>query len=307
LHLTNKWAIIAALVLALCIGSAAVAEGSYYQSLPVEGLEHSMKITVDVPEENPVEDNVNPLTGEPWYDYYYPILVNIDSHPDALPHWGVSSADIMYEMPVQQDGSTRSVALFMGEVPSFAGPVRSGRVPHASLREMWDGAWVFYGWQNWYTNAENLVVDVIDWALHLHPEARGKGRWVYPFIEGTGMNHASLFHRESDGMHVAPHNVQVDVQAVRSLFTEESTKHPFKFSKTGFDRGVDVSDITIEYKTTKPAYISKYVYNEVTGLYDRYRNGEAYYDALNGMTTSYANVIVLRTDVSWYNNAPSVR
>lgn len=42
----------------------------------------------------------------------------------------------------------------------------------------------------------------------------------------------------------------------------------------------------------------------MTGLYERYRNGEPYYDALNGAQTEYANVIVLRTDVSWYNGAP---
>ena len=48
MHLMSKWAIAAALVIALCAG-AAVAEDSYYQQLPVEGLEHSMKISVDVP------------------------------------------------------------------------------------------------------------------------------------------------------------------------------------------------------------------------------------------------------------------
>ena len=141
LHLMSKWVITLALVLALCTG-AAVAE-TYYQTLPVEGIANSLKITVDVPGENPVIDGINPLTGETWYDYYYPIAVNIDSHPDALPHWGVASADIIYEMPVQKDGSTRSVALFMGEIPAFAGPIRSGRVPHASVREMWDSVWVF--------------------------------------------------------------------------------------------------------------------------------------------------------------------
>ena len=79
-----------------------------------------------MPDENPVVDGINPLTGESWYGNYYPILVNIDAHPEALPHWGVASADISYEMPVQADGSTRSAMLFMGTIPSFAGPVRSG-------------------------------------------------------------------------------------------------------------------------------------------------------------------------------------
>jgi len=302
LHRTLKWIIAAALV--LCLGTAAVAsaEGSYYLELPASGITSSRNITVNVPAENPVIEGINPITGETWFGNYYPIGVNIDSHPEALPHWGVSSADIIYEMPIQADGSTRNFALFMSEIPRYAGPVRSGRVPMGSLREMWGGAWVFYGWQTW-ARTKNLIVDVVDWALELHDDARVKGRWVFPFIEGTERNYANLFHREKDGQHVAPHNVQIDMKAVESLFTVEPAKHPFKFTETGLDRGINVSEITINYKTTKPAYVAGYKYNEMTGEYDRYRNGEAYYDALNGMSTSYANVIVLRTDVSWYNNA----
>lgn len=141
-------------------------------------------------------------------------------------------------------------------------------------------------------------------ALSIHKDAREKGRWVFPFIEGTERNYADLFHRENDGEHVAPHNVQIDMNAVASLFTSEPAKHPFKFTETGLDHGTDVSSITINYKTTTPAYVSSYEYNEMTGLYERYRNGSPYYDALTGTQTEYANVIVLRTEVTWYNNAP---
>ncbi|MFR5796610.1 MAG: DUF3048 domain-containing protein [Christensenellales bacterium] len=178
-----KWFLTAAAVCLLGVSAVAVAEDSYYLELPTKGVTSSRKITVDVPGENPVEDGVNPLTGESWYGNYYPILVNIDAHPEALPHWGVASADISYEMPVQADGSTRSAMLFMGTIPAYAGPVRSGRVPMGSLREIWGGAWVFYGWQNW-ANGNNTVVDVDDWALSVHSDARQKGRWVFPFVEG---------------------------------------------------------------------------------------------------------------------------
>ena len=209
---------------------------------------------------------------------------------------------MIFEMPIQADGSTRAFALFMGDIPSYAGPVRSGRVPMASLREIFGGAWVFYGWQNTVVEAGKFIVDVDSWALKMHDDARQGGRWVFPFIEGTERNYADLFHREKDGMHVAPHNVQVDMKAVESLFTTEPTMHPFQFTDTGLDRGIDVSQITVNYKTTKPQYVAEYRYNAATGLYDRYRNGETYYDALNGMSTSFANVIVMRTDVSWFNN-----
>ena len=131
-----KWFLAAAAVCLMGTSAVAAAEDSYYLELPAKGITSSRKISVNVPDENPVVDGINPLTGESWYGNYYPILVNIDAHPEALPHWGVASADISYEMPVQGDGSTRSAMLFMGTIPSYAGPVRSARVPMGSLREI---------------------------------------------------------------------------------------------------------------------------------------------------------------------------
>ena len=175
--------LIALLMVALLGCTVACAEESYYVELPSKGITSSMKITVDVPGENPDIPGVNPITGEPWQGSYYPILIQLDSHPDALPHWGIASADLVYEMPLQKDGSTRSLAVFMGTMPSFAGPIRSARVPMASLREMWDGAWAFYGWQNTTVKADRLKVDVEDWVHELHPEAiaPGGGKWKFNF------------------------------------------------------------------------------------------------------------------------------
>ena len=301
MHRTIKWIVAAALVLSLCVTSMAVAE-SYYLELPSKNITSSRKISVNVPGENEAVDGINPLTGEVWNGTYRPIGVNIDQHPEALPNWGVASADIIFEMPIQADGSTRAFALFLGDIPSYAGPVRSGRVPMGSLREIWGGAWVFYGWQNTVVDSGKYIVDVDSWALKMHDDARINGRWTFPYVEGTERNYANLFHREKDGMHVAPYNVQVDMKAVYNLFESEPQMRPFKFSDTGLERGTDVSAITINYKTTKPQYVVDYKYNETTGTYDRYRNGEAYYDALTGISTTYANVIVMRTDVTWFNN-----
>ena len=302
MHRTIKWVMSAALAVCLCASSVAIAEESHYLELPSKGITSSRKITVDIPDENEAVNGVNPLTGEVWSGSYRPIGVNIDQHPGALPNWGVSSADIIFEMPIQADGSTRAFVLFMGDIPDYAGPVRSGRVPMASLREIFGGAWVFYGWQNTVVDSGKLIVDVDSWALNMHKDARQGGRWVFPFIEGTERNYSDLFHREKDGQHVAPHNVQIDMKTVEGMFTEEPAMHPFRFTDTGLEDGIDVSEITVNYKTTNPQYVASYKYNEITGLYERYRNGEAYYDALNGMATAYANVIIMRTDVSWFNN-----
>ena len=247
------------------------------------------KVTVSLPGENSALDGVNPNTGEPFSGAYQPILVNIDAHPGALPHWGVSDADLTYEMPIQADGSTRELALFMGTVPDSAGPVRSARIPMCSLREMWGGVFCFYGYQGGSTS-------VLDWVKAYSANKK----LAYPYINGITTN-SGWFPRSSDSNHVAPHNVRLDLTAVRDSYTEMPTAHPFLFTDTGLERGEAVDGIVISYKQTSPAYVTAYQYNAQTGLYERYRNGEPYVDANNGEACSYANVLVLRTDVSWYN------
>ena len=247
------------------------------------------KVTVSLPGENSALDGVNPITGEPFSGAYQPILVNIDAHPGALPHWGVSDADLTYEMPIQADGSTRELALFMGTVPDSAGPVRSARIPMCSLREMWGGVFCFYGYQGGSTS-------VLDW-VKAHSANK---KLAYPYINGITTN-SGWFPRSNDSNHVAPHNVRLDLTAVRDSYTEMPTAHPFLFTDTGLERGEAVDGIVISYKQTSPAYVTAYQYNAQTGLYERYRNGEPYVDANNGEACSYANVLVLRTDVSWYN------
>lgn len=296
------------LILMAMLLVAVCASAEMYVELPAKGLGVSQNITVRMPGENPDIPGINPLTGENWVGLYHPVLVSTDNHPEALPHWGTSYADILYEFPIQMDGSTRMIALYMGEKPTYAGPVRSGRVIMAKLREMWNGGWVFYGWQSSFGNEANPAVDVVDFATMLHDNARQKGRWVFPYIEGMEKNYSSFFHRETDGNHKNPHNVQVDMRMVESLFgSGEPMKHPFKFSPVGLTYGADVTGITVNYKTTNPAYVTGFEFNPMTGKYARTANGAEYYDALNGVTCEFANVIIIRTSItSQTNNASRV-
>ena len=253
----------------------------------------SERVTVDVPGENPVIEGINPITGEPYAGEYTLTLVNIDTHPRALPHWGVSSADLIYEMPIQAAGDTRSVALFMGEYPAYAGPVRSARVPMASLREMWGGMYCFYGYQGGRdtNNVKNWVIANSE-----------KRKFSMPYIDLMGKRWSE---RSREYGHVAPYNVRLDMAQALENHDADAQPHPFLFSETGLTQGESVNGMVISYKQTNPAYVAGYRYNEETGLFDRYRNGEPYIDANNGEICSFANVIVLRTDISWASNNPS--
>ena len=254
----------------------------------------SEKITVPIPEDNALQSSVNPITGESWQGDYRPVLVNIDSHPRALPHWGIASADLIYELPIQADGSTRQVALFMGEYPELAGPVRSARIPMASLREMWGAPYYFFGYQGGTTSVKEWV-----------QKYSANKKFSYPYIELMNKKKGVWYDRNGDGGHVAPYNVTLIMDKVREEYNVSPNTHAFLFDDTGLTRGERVNGVVIPYKTTSPAYLTAYQYNEATGLYDRYRNGTPYTDMLTGQGTSFANVIVIRTNVSFMNNNPS--
>ena len=254
----------------------------------------SEKIKVPVPGENAMQSGTNPLTGESWQGDYRPVLVNIDSHPRALPHWGVASADLIYELPIQADGSTRQVALFMGEYPEIAGPVRSARIPMASLAEMWGAPYYFFGYQGGTTSVKEWV-----------QKYSANRKFAYPYTELMNKKRGVWYDRTSDGNHVAPYNVTLIMDKVKEEYNVSPKTHAFLFDDTGLARGERVNGVVIPYKTTSPAYLTAYQYNEATGLYDRYRNGEPYTDMLTGQGTSFANVIVIRTNVSFMNGNPS--
>lgn len=123
-------------------------------------------------------------------------------------------------------------------------------------------------------------------------------------MNGISKN-SDWFPRSSDGGHVGPHNVRLDMNAVYASYAETPSAHPFTFTETGLERGEDVNGVIINYKTTTDAYMTAYEYNPSTGLFERYRNGYAYTDGNTGETCAYANVIVVRTDISWASGNPS--
>ena len=100
------------------LSASGISSSGYAQQLGAPKSYGSGKITLKMPKENPVAEGVNPITGEAFTGEYRPTLVSIDAHPAALPHWGAASADLIYEMPIQADGSTRELALFMGDCPT---------------------------------------------------------------------------------------------------------------------------------------------------------------------------------------------
>lgn len=92
-----------------------------------------------------------------------------------------------------------------------------------SLREMWGGVFCFYGYQGG-RDKNNMK----DWI-----EANSSVKKLkYPYLNGISKN-TGWFQRTSDGGHVGPHNVRLNMSEVEADYRESPTPHPFVFSEPG--------------------------------------------------------------------------
>lgn len=289
----------AALALMLALPTGVSAQDVSYLTITAKEKDYSTTVTaIKVPvEDNPVIAGENPLTGEAWEGQYKPVMTTIDTHPEAYPLWGVGSADIMFEMPIQQDGSTRGLALYMSEIPEGSGPVRSARIAAASLREIFNAPLVFYGMRTVTSTS------VKDWWKKYHKECWVNGKFDYPLIDlMQGRYNVGYYQRVKDG-HQNPHNVLVDVATIRDMGTTNAEPVVFLFNDEGLTSGAEVNSITIPYKDN---YVPAYLYDEKQGVYYRFNNGEQTIDGLTNQPVTFSNVILLRTNITWKGTAGAV-
>jgi hypothetical protein len=73
-----------------------------------------------------------------------PLLIKIDNAPAARPHYGITQADMVFEIIVE-GGVTRLAGVFQAQDPATIGSVRSARLVDRTLTPMVRGALVYSG------------------------------------------------------------------------------------------------------------------------------------------------------------------
>lgn len=250
---------------------------------------------------NPAIPGESMTTGRPFDGAYVPFLVNIDNVQGSWPQWGIADADIIYEMPIHGLSLTRLVALFADQHPEQAGPVRSGRVMHAELREEWDAAWVFVGVQN----KEGSSVSV---ALRKFGARKKPVNLIFDFTTNKWGKHM-----HNVKTHKGPHNHSVHLQELLQYCDDyEFPQRPFLFTDEKPELGVPATAISLAYgKEGERSYTnSSYVYDAATNLYARSRAGSPYVDQrMPDQALTFSNVIVQWTDLRFNGaaNAPLLK
>lgn len=238
---------------------------------------------------NPVIPGISPTTGLPKAEgRYVVVLSQIDNNLGALPQWGLTSADIMYELPISGNGWTRLTALFSDKVPAEVGPVRSARVMHAELREEWDALLLHYGEQT--ADGSNFREAIRNFGV----PAKGLE------MDGIGNKYSALFPRVK--YHRAPHNVSGHAQELLAQVPDPNypfQPRPFLFDANATYEGPDAHKITVTHKKNSSTEAT-YFYDEAKGVYLRLTAKGIYTDYLEPDTTLYySNIIVQRTKLAF--------
>ena len=233
------------------------------------------------------DGNVNPLTGlcDGISDEALsrrPVAIMVSNSYDSLPQWGISSADIIYEISAE-GRITRFLAIFQdpSKIDKLAS-IRSSRPYFIDIAQSYGAVYMHFGgsvpaYEAIKARSDLISIDGI------------KGSW-----EGT------VFFRDPDrkkqlGME---HSVYTTGEYIEKGLLKlnsdlSQTEHPSAFvfgEESSAENGVFARKIQLNYSSSNRPYFE---YDEQNGVYLRYQYGGAHMDAYLNKQIAVKNLLVL--------------
>ena len=218
------------------------------------------------------------------------LLVKVDNVPLARPHYGITQADMVFEILVE-GFATRLAVVFHSQDPQTIGNIRSARLADRSLTPMVRGALVYSG-----TSAYEMPLIQGDAA---------NGRYVDLSADYTSGYYRVTFRQ-------GPYNMFTSAAAMRQAIAAHGADTPQQIPSWGFlaatdhvatiagmAGGVAATELTIPYR--EDISLVKYQYDAQTRTYARFQNnaGKAVrdVDAVNNQPIAAANVVIIHTEI----------
>jgi hypothetical protein len=234
-----------------------------------------------------------PLTGKPLKlgsPDKRALLVKIDNVPLARPHYGLTQADMVFEILVE-GFATRLAVVFHSQDPQTIGNIRSARLADRSLTPMVRGALVYSG-----TSAYEMPLIQGDAA---------NGKYV-----DLSADYTSGYYRVT--FRPGPYNMFTSAAAMRQAIAAHGADTPQQIPSWGFlaatehaatiagmAGGVAATDITIPYR--EDISLVKYQYDPQTHTYARFQNNAGKsvrdVDAVNNQPIAAANIAIIHTEI----------
>ena len=283
--------LVLALVMVLASMSAVFAETTIKATLKTD-----VKIKNKYPE-NTVPDGIDPVTGEKSSgEAYTPILIVLDNAEDAYPHWGVSEASIIFQIPNSGKGATKLLALYTNKYPEHAGGVRSARITMLPVSNSFDAAFASGG----YSPTKQAKVNV---------DAYLK-KWGYT-KNLKWFNLLGNYYKQRESFVKEPHNLSCNVNEIHQKLVDDKVEFKvkaFAFATEPLTRGEDATKIKIKYYTDKKAgktnHASCSQFEFKDGVYYRTSATGVYTDRKTEEPVTFTNVIFMRCEVKSMGSYP---
>lgn len=231
-------------------------------------------------------DTINPLTGETLEEASNarPFAIMLNNSKSALPHHGVSAADVIYETLVE-GGMTRYMALFLDPTEAEAiGSVRSCRPPFVGFVQAYDAI---------YSSAsgDSSVLSVItaqgvDYLNALVYEGSYFYRNQSRLNSGTAWEH-TLFVTGEDFYQLA---VDREMRTTR----KDGQTYGMTFDDSAVYDGEDATTVKIYFQNGGKSTTCNY--DEEKSVYTLYQQGLDYVDGNTGELVELRNVLILEAE-----------
>ncbi len=225
-----------------------------------------------------------------------PVAVMVDNEKTALPHYGVNSADIVYEIcnSDANDRVTRLMCIFKdwAGIPMI-GSIRSVRPTNIFTAAEYN-AIVCHDGGPYYIN-EWVAQPYCDHISGGFTRVKNGKNWEFTeYITNTAQSGPTLGGGTTTYASLAS---RIASAGISTKYNAYYLGKPFTFSDSGYSLAGYSGCITASVANLSGGFkhnASKLVYNSSTGLYEYQEYGSAHIDAATGAVTSFKNVLILK-------------
>lgn len=244
----------------------------------------------------PPEPPKNFLTGETLTNTESlgkrPVAVMINNIVNALPQYGISDADIMYEIPVE-GGITRMMAVYSDfkAMPQICS-IRSCRYYYPLLALGMDAIYVHWGQDNSIAK-DTLLRTKIDRLEGSTIGSKYYGRDKARLNAKYALEHTGFF----DGTRMAEAIAEMKYREDRDA---SYGKTLFKFNDEVKADGTDCTKAVLKFSYS---YFSTFTFDPATKTYKKQHSGKPHMDQRSGKQLEFTNVLVLKTNIANRNKS----
>ena len=216
-----------------------------------------------------------------------PVAVMINNIPAALPQYGISAADVIFELPVEGN-QTRLMALYADytQVPKICA-IRSCRYYYPAIAKGFDAYYVHWGMDETVRSYVNsLKMDRFD---GMNNTGGLYGRDSARRSAGYSLEHTGYF----DGTKIVN---AINSLGMRTDLLDSKKEAAFNFCEYGAVI-TPTGDACNKAKINFGAQSSTLTYDAESNLYYKKHNNNAHKDGKTGEQLAFTNVFVLETSI----------